>query len=265
MAIGGRHCAKFLLSMLLTASLPALCITNIENSRPGPPAEGWSGEVELGLSGKSGNQKESDYRVAGKLTWHSGPNTVFAIADRDYGKTLGIKDSDDTFAHMRGIHAFSESFAGEAFIQWQQNEFDNLESRSLMGAGGRFDLIHQPEVITFSLGLGGFREREELDLGTYKEINWAWRVNTYTAYRHQINPQVRLVNVIYYQPNVDELKDYRILFDFGFLVAISKSLSLALNYSLSHNSEPAINLQANPPINKHETNSQYSTSITYRF
>lgn len=260
-----RHSIGFFLSAVLWTSVPAFSITNIENARPGPPPEGWSGNLELGFSGKSGNQKEANYHTAGKITWRSGQNTAFAIAERAYGKTSGVKDTDETFTHIRWVHAYTPTLAGEAFVQWQQNAFNNLESRSLVGAGGRFHLVNQPDVLSLSLGLGAFREKEELDLGIYEEVNWAWRANTYLAYRHQINEQLRLVNTLYYQPNADDFADYRVLFDVGFLVAISERLSIALNYSLNHNSEPAVNLEADPPINKHKTNSQYSTSITYSF
>lgn len=246
-------------------SLPANAITNIENERPGPPKEGWSGQVEVGLSGQNGNQEKEHYRGAGKITWRAGDTTAFALAERAYGETFGIKDTDETFLHLRGIHQLDPRFAAEAFVQWQQDDFDNLSARALLGGGGRYELFNQPEVVTLSLGLGAFREKEELDLGTFTDTDWAWRGNSYVAYRHQINPQLRVVGTTYYQPNLEAFDDYRILFDFGLVVAIYKSLSLKMSYALTHNSEPAVNLQANPPINKSETNTSYATSLVYTF
>lgn len=246
-------------------SLSASAITNIENERPGPPDEGWSGQLELGLSGKSGNQDQEEYTGAGKVTWHKGDNTAFVLAERAYGKTRGLTDTDETFLHMRGIRELEENFAAEAFVQWQQNAFDNLTSRSLAGGGGRYDLVNKPEVVTLSLGLGAFREREELDLGTFNQVSWAWRANSYAAYRHQLNSQVRLLGTLYYQPNLSDTDDFRVLTEFGVSVAINGSLSLNLSYSLSHNSDPAVNLEATPPIDKAETNTGYVTSLVYSF
>lgn len=252
-------------SCLAITSLSASAITNIENERPGPPAEGWSGQVELGLSGKSGNQDQEEYTGAGKITWHKGDTTAFALAERAYGKTRGLTDTDETFLHLRGIRELENNFAVEAFLQWQQNAFDNLASRSLIGGGGRYDIISHPEVVTLSLGLGAFREREELDLGTFDQVSWAWRANSYASYRHQLNSQVRLLGTLYYQPNLSDTDDFRVLTELGMSVAISGSLSLKLSYSLSHNSDPAVNLDATPPINKAETNTGYSTSLVYSF
>jgi putative salt-induced outer membrane protein YdiY len=250
---------------IATASLPAIAITNIENERPGPPDEGWSGQAELGLSGKSGDVDKEHYHGAGRLTWHQNKTTVFGLAQRTYGETRGLKDTDDTFLHLRGIQQLRPWFAAEGFVQWQQNAFANLSSRTLAGGGGRFDVLNEPDVVSLSVGLGAFREREELDLGTYREVNWAWRMNSYAAYRHQLNSQVRLVSTFYYQPDVNNLDDYRVLFDAGLSVALHERLRLKLSYALSHNSDPAVNLDANPPINKAETNTGYTTSLTYSF
>lgn len=250
---------------LATAVVPALAITNIENERPGPPDEGWSGQAEIGIAGQSGNVDKEHVNAAGKLTWRQGETTAFAIAERAYGESRGLKDTDQTFFHLRGIHELNETLAGEAFVQWQQNEFDNLTSRTLAGGGVRYNLLDRPDVISLALGLGACREREELDLGTYDEVSWAWRANSYVTYRHQLNPQLRLVSTVYYQPNMDEMDDYRVLLDLGVAVAINESLSLKVSYSLSHNSDPAVNLDANPPINKAETNTGYTTSLVYSF
>lgn len=255
--------ATILFASLCFTRLPALAITNIENERPGPPDEGWSGDVELGLSGKSGDQEQEHYHGAGKLTWREGDTTAFALAQRAYGKTFGLEDTDETFLHLRGIRQITPTLAGEAFTQWQQNDFANLTSRALVGGGGRFDVLSQPEVVTLSVGLGAFREKENLDLGTYNQITWAWRANSYVAYRHQINPQLRLVGTAYYQPNVGEFDDFRVLLDFGLVVAIYEHLSLKVSYGLTHNSDPAVNLAAN--INKAETNTNYVTSLVYSF
>jgi putative salt-induced outer membrane protein YdiY len=249
----------------LLACAPAFAITNIENERPGPPEEGWSGQVELGLSGKSGNVEKEHYHGAAKVTWHRADLTSFAIAQRTYGETFGLTDTDETFLHLRGIKQVSERMAAEVFAQWQQDEFDNLKSRTLAGGGGRLDLLSQPEVVTLSLGLGAFREREELDLGTYNDVSWAWRVNSYANYRHQINPQLRLISTLYYQPEVSDFNDYRVLFEAGVAVAVSERLSLNVTYSLTHNSTPAVNLAATPPITKAETNTGYTTSLVYNF
>ena len=253
------------IALVMCISTPALAISNIESERPGMPDEGWSGHVEFGLDGKTGNSREQTYSGAAKITNRQDKNIYLGILERAYGTTRNIKNTDETFVHTRWTHMLTTRWAAEGFVQWEKNEFDNLVSRSLVGGGGRYVIAQNDNIFSLSAGLGAFREREVQDLGTYEETNWAWRLNTYTVYKHRLNNQVAIVAIAYYQPNTRDFGDYRALLDAALSVKLTDRLDLKIHYNVKYDSQPVRNLDATPPIDNYKTNTAYNTSLVYNF
>jgi putative salt-induced outer membrane protein YdiY len=255
----------FKLIILLFLSSQALAISNIESERPGLPDQGWNGHIEFSVDGKTGNKREETYTGAAKVTWRKNNDILLGIVERGYGTTRNVKDTDESFVHTRWIHVLNPSWATEAFAQWEEDEFDNLISRTLAGGGGRYVVAQEQDIFSLSVGLGGFREREKLDLGTYDETNWTWRINSFYAYKHRLNDQVVITSTAYYQPSTDDFGNFRVLFDAALSVKLTDTLNLKVNYKVTHDSEPASNPDATPPIDNHETNTEYATSLVYNF
>lgn len=255
----------FTLLLIVFVQSSAYAISNIERERPAPPPEGWSGQAELSANGKAGNIHEDRYGVSGRLVFKAEENTYFAILRRARATARDIKTVDEAFAHARWIHQRSDDFALESFVQWQENEFDNLLSRSLIGGGGRWRIFDEPDRYNFALGMGLFREWESTDLGSFTEREQRWRLNTYWSYTHQLNDQTSWFNTVYLQPSLNDSDEYRVLFDAGLNVRIIGGLSLRLNYNLKYDSLPPRNPDAQPPVYLRKTNSQYTTSFIYQF
>lgn len=244
---------------------PSWAISNIVGENPGLPEQGLGGLILLGLNGKTGNQEELNYTGSAKVNWRENNTIILGIVERNYGKALQIKNTDDSFAHGRWRRVLSPTWAAETFVQWQENEFSNLTSRVLLGGGGRYLLPSEDESISLAVGFGGFREREKLDLQTYQEVEQVWRLNSFYAYQHQLNPQVVLSSSAYFQPELNDWDDIRVLFNLGLTVKLTQTLDLQLAYKASHNSQPAQNLDAVPVIDNDKTNTEYSTSLVYSF
>ena len=256
---------RFLLPSLVLAAPFVNAISNIENERPNPPEQGWSGSVKVGLNGKTGNQEERSHEGAAKIIYRLNDDIFMVVAERDYGSTRGVKTTDKDFLHGRWIHLINYDWAIEGFGQWETDEFDNLTSRVLAGGGGRYSVAQKRDVYSFALGLGAFHETEKQNLVSYQETNELWRMNSYYTYNYQINDNVKLANTAYYQPSLSNFNDFRVLFDAGVSVKISTRLQLQVNYRLTHDSEPAQNLLVSPPIDNHKTNTEYATSLVYNF
>lgn len=256
---------SFFAVILLLVSTSLWAISNIESERPGLPEEGWSGHVELGIDGKTGNKREETYTGAAKVTRRQDNDIYLGIVEREYGTTRNIKDTDESFVHGRWIHILNERWAAEGFAQWEEDQFDNLISRSLLGGGGRYIVAEDDKVFSLAVGLGAFREREVLDLGTYEDKTWLWRANSFMVYKHRLNEQLVLSATAYFQPNMSDMGDFRTLLDAALSVKLTDTLDLKIHYKVTHDSEPARNLDATPPIDNHETNTEYKTTLVYNF
>ena len=251
------------LMLVLTPSVFA--ISNIESERPNLPEQGLDASVKLGLDGKTGNDEEVDYAGAAKFVYRIQDEVFLFIADKEYGSTRDIKDTDNAFLHGRWTHIITPLWSAEGFAQWEQDEFDNLSSRILLGGGGRYLLLQKLDVYSFTLGLGAFHEQEKQDLVSYQQTDNFWRMNAFYTYKYQMNKMVSIINTTYLQPRIGEYSDLRVLADFGLKVGITDSLAITIAYKVTYDSDPAQNLDIDPPIDNYKTNTEYQTSIQYTF
>lgn len=252
------------LGLLLQAPL-SWAISNIENERPNLPAPGLSGSISIGLSGKTGNQEEKNNEGGAKIIYRLDDEIFMALLEREYDTKLKIKTTDKSFLHARWVHLLTDRWASEAFAQREEDEFDNLTSRVLVGGGGRYMAAQKEDVYSLAFGLGAFHEVEKQNLVSYQETDRLWRLNTYYSYKYQLNTQVSLINTTYVQPSITDFGDFRVLFELGLNVKLINGLTLKVNYKLTHDSDPAKNLLVTPPIDNYKTNTEYQTALSYEF
>lgn len=254
-------------ALLLTTvfSASTFAISNIEDQRPGPPVQGFSGAVETSVAGKTGNNQEKDYTLASKLNYRHADDVLLLIASAEYGSTREVKDTDEAFLHLRWMHRVNEQVATELFTQWEEDEFANLASRVLLGGGGRFTIAQKQDVYSLALGAGAFRERESLNLQTYEQDTYVWRINTYYTYTRLLNDRTAIASTAYLQPNPEDFDDLRALFTFSLTVNMTDTLALRLAYQADYDSQPAQNLDAVPMIDNSKVNTEYVTSLVYSF
>jgi putative salt-induced outer membrane protein YdiY len=250
-------------------SLTALClgwtvaahaIVNIESLRVGEPPQGYSGSVNLSVDGQSGNTEKLGADAGGRLEWHGGVITNFAIFRYAYAETSGVQDTNNLLFHARHIHQVTAVTAYEGFIQAERDRFTRLSFRGLIGGGLRFTLLNQPDIKSLHVGVGGFYSRETLENrpgvtdGGSRNI---WRVNTYINYLHHLNQQVTVLSTTYWQPAVDDFGDFRLLEQAALSVKMTDALSLNLSLDLAHDSKP--------PQQVKKTDIIYSTGVEYSF
>lgn len=249
---------------LLSANA-AYAIINIASKQVGLPEQGWSGEVSIALEGKTGNTHEKDYAGAARVNWRKADDILVFIGGREYGSVNDVIDDDESFAHLRWIHVLNSRWATEAFAQWQQNRFSNTELRELIGGGLRYDFFPGGDELKLAAGIGAFREKEKLDLVSREDTSYTTRANSYIAYEQVFNDRVKLTNVLYYQPAVDEFSDFRMHNDLSLTVKMTQRLALSWRHLTNHDSDPATNYNLTPALKLEETNTTYLTSFVYTF
>jgi putative salt-induced outer membrane protein YdiY len=256
---------KSLGALVLFSAQSSWAISNVEADKPRLPNEGFSGAVGLSAEGKKGNQEKQAFSGSSRLNFRQEDTLLLLLLAQDYGSKNKVRDDRSQFAHLRWTNLLTEKLATEVFTQWETEEFDYLKSRKLAGAGLRYFVGYKPDAYLCALGLGAFKEREVNDLITYIDEQNLSRINAYYSLKLQINNQLSLVNTIYAQPNIDDFSDYRVLFDLTLSSKITDYLAFSLAYRLRHDSQPAQNLAATPPIMNHSSNMEYKSGLTYSF
>lgn len=253
-----KNAVPFALACLWAGQASA--IVNIENMRVGAPEPGYSGHIDLAVSGDSGNTETTEASLGGRLQHHRDQTTNFAILSYEYGETNDRRNTNATFLHARHIVQYRPTRAWEAYLQAEQDEFTRLSFRGLAGGGLRFTLMEEDDRIGLYLGAGAYYTRETLEqrAGLSDDGTDEYgRASFYLSYQHKLNPQVSLMSTTYYQPRLDDGEDFRALEQASLRVKMNDRLSLKLSVDISHDSRP--------PQAVEKTDVSYFTGLSYSF
>jgi len=250
----------FVMTCLLFCPAVALAIVNVEAVHIGAPTEGFSGTATASAGGASGNSNRFRGRADARLQWHADKHTDFAVFSYAYGKSRGRTDTNREFAHLRHRFQFAPAWALEGFAQAERDEFARLSFRGLVGGGLRRTLLEKDDVAAVYLGLGAMFEREILrrDFRTSDPRDASvGRANTYLSIQTRFNAQTRFSSTIFYQPDVADAADFRLLEEAALHVRLADGMDLRLNVEVRHDSRP--------PQTVKTTDIIYTTGITVDF
>jgi len=248
------------LTGLLTQSAQA--IVNIENMnlQSDQARQGVEVQVGLDISGKNGNTSKQKAGFDSRFQWFKESGTHFLVLSSEYGESTDVRDTNKSFIHLRHIGYVSDTLSWEAFAQLTSDEFTRLSLRSLAGGGVRYKLGKLSETHSTYLGAGMFRSKETLeeDPGATDEgSTYANRANLYMVNKFKLSETSSLSNTLYYQPDLSDASDYRVLEQFRFQVSITQKLSIILALDVSRDSRP--------PQNVKRSDTSYTTGLNYRF
>lgn len=249
---------RLVATVLITACTPpALAINNIESQRFKPIPQGFSGEVQGAFSGRTGNGDKQSSLIRLRMDYLHDMKQWLLIGKREYGQNNDETDIDSSFLHLRYINHIDKRYAWEAFTQYEEDFFRQLEARSLIGGGMRFNLLPKPEEMALILGAGAYYTKERYDYGPYSADSDHARVSTYVSFRRVVTDTTSIANTLYYQPRMSRPSDYYAYNLFTLAVKISKTLQLQVNVESNFDSEPILDLR--------HYDHYYYTSFVYQF
>jgi len=219
----------------------------------------FESKLALDIDGDNGNTQKIKAGAGARAQWYEETGTRFIVINYEYGESADVKDTDKTFFHFRNIWHRTETYSWEAFTQFESNEFTRLKLRALAGGGIRWPVLHNDSTAVY-IGLGVLRSKEKLDsapLVTDAGTTYNNRLSTYMVYKHTISKHSRLTNTLYYQPDLSEASDYRMLEQFGLQMDITENLSFRLSLDIAHDSYP--------PQQIKQTDTGYSAGFDYHF
>jgi putative salt-induced outer membrane protein YdiY len=247
---------RLLFFLLFFVPGSALAIVNIEALDVSPDGDGWQGRVGIAVKGASGNTDKVNAELDGRLIRRRGQYFDMLTGSFNYGKSKGVRDTNNSFLHLRHRYALNESWGLEAFAQAQKNEFARLKLRTLLGGGIRRSWLG--DRTTLHLGLGSFFENETLRPGTVAAASTRlWRGNAYMAWHYSVGKRVRLQNTLYFQPAWSDFGDQRLFNAAALRVAITGKLDIRMAVELTYDSRPPVAVRA--------TDISYATGLEFRF
>ena len=243
-----------LLFTLFNFSFAVVSIAPVEIGK----APGTSGQINASFQTQRGNTDADSYSGGAKIQYDDNASYVtWAEFVFHYAEASGVKNTNDTYAHLRYIHTYDhiKNINWEAFIQSETNQFTSVDERLITGGGYRFN-IHDDELGAIYLGTGAFYEH--IDYSTSidpKESNL--RGNFYLSYNKEFGKDSSLSYTGYYQPKLNNYHDYLISNSLELQVYVYLKIYLSLKVVYAVDSHPAISI-------KKDDFSQV-TSLIYKF
>ncbi len=236
-----------------------MAIVNMDGLHFDDKKNTFAADLDLTVSGSSGNSNTTKAALNAQFSWKTEKSINLAILGYQYGESNDVRSVNKAFIHYRYIYQLNNTLDWELFGQLETNEFTRLSYRGLLGTGVRYSVAKSEQHHAY-LGLGGFYSREEIkftsgltDEGTEEYA----RANFYFLSKYRINSTISFSNVIYYQPRLNRLSDYRALLETKLDFKINENLSFRLSLDVEHDSEPSQTIKS--------TDISYMSGLKFNF
>jgi len=216
--------------------------------------QGWSGALAGSYGASGGNSPQSTFEGSGRVQLRSKANVWRLIGSGKRTTVHGVETAKSTLGHLRHNYLLNDRWATLVFLQHQKNPFQRLDSRYLIGLGGRWLAVKGESTLIY-LGAAHMFEQERIqdEEGHTK----AQRFSGFVSLETRLSEDVVVDFLVFYQPRWSDFKDWRMFGEVALEVELTGSLSLFTGYKLEHNSMP--------PEGVEQTDWDTKTGIAFKF
>lgn len=247
-----------LLSLFLVQEASGQAILNVERLQRNE-VEGLHGELTGRLRLDQGNTDLFQVGADLGLGWLEAKHWVRAYLGAERLERKGKHILDNRYLHVRYNYRISDRVRTFHFFQLQANENLFIDRRQLLGGGLRFRVLGDNDA-RLEAGTGLMWELEKLNSANLEPgedpETRTWRMSNLIVGSGPIGDGNRWVTVVYYQPNVSDVEDYRLSGELGIGAGLTESLRLDVTLTWRHDSRAPANLK--------QDDVGFRTGFTYR-
>ncbi len=246
------------MAVLLLAAAPAGAVVDIAPQEVGSDP-GWSGNINVSYSKKTGNTDTDEGDVGGKIQYDNNRKSLaFIQGTYEQSKSSDVKTEDEMLTHARYLHKlYAETWYAEAFLQRYENTFRGIEGRWLAGGNVRWRFFSHPTLGKLYVGAGAFQEEIDYTDDYPGEDQSNTRLNSYLAYTLKLGESTDFSMVGYYQPNWEDSEDCYTAINAELKVHVVSGMYLSLSYEVDRDSHP--------PEGIEKVDEEISTSLIWEF
>ncbi len=227
-------------TLLFPHGLAAQTILNTERFQLSE-VDGFHLSASFSMNGDRGNSEVLNIASSGIVGVLAGSHWTRFIFG---GKFLSNEERsilDNRFGQIRYSYIFSDRTQSFHFVQAQRNETLRLRSRWLLGSGLRHTIV-ESERTSLSLGTGLMGEWERLNADAVGEgdptESEALRMANQAIYSFELASGARILNILYFQPDITDFSDLRVLNDLGLVVPVTEHVRLTLSVEWRRDTRP---------------------------
>jgi putative salt-induced outer membrane protein YdiY len=215
---------------------------------------GWSGSVDGLFSGSGGNTERVIVAAGGHAQWRGDRNRCQLRGAYGYEESNNATTARNGTVHLRHNYDIIPELATVAFVQVQENEFQRIKSRWLIGAGLRYDVV-DGDTGKLLVGATPMLEMERLEGET--DHTARGRLSTFLFLSRKLQKKVRVDGSAFVQPLFEDFGNLRTAGTAVLVAEVTGSLDLKTGVSVETNSNPA------PGVEKTDWTTFMSLGVTF--
>ncbi len=230
-----------ILLCFLTAVLDSQDIIDIESliqkAKPGKNKYNLS----LGGSFLTGNTEKSSFSASALMLRPIGDIQSLALAQTNYGESGQKVDTRNSLAHLRFIGPLVGNFLfWENYYQVQSDTFRRLSLRALGGVGLRWKILSNEDVRLYFGTSVFYSEEDQQEVSGFSDqgLKVYLRNSNYIALNYDLNDNIEVFLIGYFQPLIDQIYDHRLSTKFGITTKLSENLKFNYLISVGHDNDP---------------------------
>jgi len=232
-----------LLALLAVSVGAASAQVNTERMRRALDEDGVFITADASAAFATGNTEFFQLGLGGRADVRFGGDLAFLVGRLDLARTNGNAFLDRSFLHARYNHRLAPRLVTEAFAQVERNRQQGLDQRTLLGGGGRVEIVDR-DSLGLALGATPMLEIERLDESLGGQQDAVGRLSTYLSVRVLAATGVGITAVTYVQPRFDVPADLRVLSQVALEVPLSRIVRFRVQANLRHDTRPPGSIEA---------------------
>lgn len=206
-------------------------------------SQGLSGSAAISFDYEALDSKKSDMDFESdiRLNYRYSNQLFKIIYEGNYSENNNGVTDEENFFHFRYIEIeFWNQLNLETFFQYQNNEFEDLSSRTLIGAGlGDVGYNQSFNNMNFEMGYfaGVMYELEKSVKDSSLEASSIRGSFNFNASLENKNYGTKFYFNAYYQPKLDSFNDYRAVAIIGFETKALENTVIGISYDMNYDSD----------------------------
>jgi hypothetical protein len=234
----------FLLVTIFSWSVSTYAQVSIENLRT-DESKGFHNQIDFKLGLQAGNTNENALKSYVRTDYISDELNSFVIVDYKKAAHDGVIFAEKGFLHLRAGIPINETQTIEYFVQKEFNEFIAIQDRTLFGASLRISPYNSISKETgagfqYYFGIGGMYENEIMTAGIAETR--LFRSTNYLSCIWYPKKHIGISSVVYYQPNIQNFNDFRILATGEIEVSVVENISLVIDAKFRFDKDPPVGI-----------------------
>ena len=185
---------------------------------------------------RAGNEDKQKFSVLAGVRRVQGAHQTLLKASLDRATTFGETSTDRAFVHLRHRLEFADSWATFGFAQLEHNGFRSLQVRDLFGLGIERRLWRTER--TAGAVASALMSEHEVLLISVDPLPPRIRSSNYFLLAVDLGQGVTLGSTTFFQPQIADLSDWRLLEDLTLNVSLGQRLSWSVSCKMEMDSRP---------------------------